>query len=128
MDPRAYARPVTRLVALLLACLFLAIAVAGMFLPVVPTVPFLLLAAWFSARGSKRLHRWIYEHPRLGKLLIDWEQQGAISRRSKVVAVSMLAVSGIVMCRHLGGGWALAGVTVLFLAVIAFLLSRPEPR
>ena len=98
-----------------------------MVLPGLPTVPFLLLAAWFSARGSERLHKWLYAHPHLGKLLIDWETQKAISRRSKVIAVLMMLVSWVVMYRHIDSAWMLAGIALLFASVAAYLISRPEP-
>jgi uncharacterized membrane protein YbaN (DUF454 family)/adenylate kinase family enzyme len=118
----------TRLVALVLAYFFLALAIIGVFLPGLPTVPFLLLVAWFSARGSERLHRWLYEHPHLGKLLIDWESQRAISRASKVTAVVMLIVSWVVMYYRLSNVWVLAGIATLFILIAAYLTSRPEPR
>ncbi len=60
-----------KVVALLLAYMFLGLAVIGIFLPGLPTVPFLLLAAWFSAKGSERLHNWLDAHPKFGKLLKD---------------------------------------------------------
>lgn len=116
-----------RYVAFFLACLFLAFAVIGVVLPGIPTIPFLLLAAWFSARGSQRLHRWLYEHPHLGKLLVDWESQKAISRKSKVVAVLMLLVSWVVMYQHLKVSvWA--GFSLIFMVIAAYLVSRPEPH
>lgn len=118
---------VPRLVASIIACFFLVLAVVGVMLPGLPTVPFLLLAAWFSARGSERLHRWLYAHPQLGKLLIDWETQRAISRRSKVIALLMLLVSWVVMYRHITSAWILAGVTLLFISVAVYLASRREP-
>lgn len=111
-----------------MAYLFLAFAAIGVFLPGVPTVPFLLLAAWFAARSSERLHRWLYAHPRLGKLLRDWEQQRAIPRTSKVIAVAMLTVSGALMYQRFDNAWALAGLTLLLLTVAAYLISRPEPE
>lgn len=117
----------TRLLALILAYFFLALAIVGIFLPGLPTVPFLLLTAWFSARGSERLHRWLYAHPHLGKLLIDWEQQGAISRSSKVIAVLLLIASWLVMYHRLTDWVVLAGIGVLFVAVASFLVTRPEP-
>ena len=117
-----------RYIALFLACFFLMLALIGVVLPGIPTVPFLLLAAWFSARGSKRLHRWLYEHPHLGKLLIDWETQKAISRRSKVVSVVLLLVSWVVMYRHFENIYVWIGMTLLFLTIAAYLVSRPEPR
>lgn len=117
-----------RIVALVLAYFFLALAMVGLFLPGLPTVPFLILTAWFAARGSHRLHGWLYAHPRLGKMLIDWEQQRAISLTSKVVAVLLLTTSWIVLYFHLDNGWGLAGFSVLFVAVAVFLVSRPGPK
>jgi len=117
-----------RLVALILAYFFLALAIMGMFLPGLPTVPFLLLTAWFAARGSDRLHGWLYAHPHLGKLLIDWEQQGAVSRTSKVIAVLMLISSWVVMYYRLNNVWGLVGIAVLFVAIATYLVSRPEPN
>jgi hypothetical protein len=118
----------TRLLALILAYFFLALAIVGTFLPGLPTVPFLLLTAWFAARGSDRLHRWLYAHPHLGKLLIDWEQQRAVSRTSKILAVLMLMVSWGVMYYRLNNVWMLAGITILFLVIGGYLISRPEPK
>lgn len=111
-----------------LAYLFLLLALLGIALPGLPTVPFLLLAAWFAARGSQRLHRWLYAHPHLGALLINWEQQRAVSRRSKVIAVLMLLASWLIMYWRVGQPWLLAGLALLFVAVATFLLTRPEPR
>jgi len=117
-----------RLVALILAYFFLALAIVGIFLPGLPTVPFLLLTAWFAARGSDRLHSWLYAHAHLGKLLIDWEQQGAVSRTSKVIAVFMLMTSWVVMYHRLNNVWWLVGISVLFVAIATYLVSRPEPN
>ncbi len=114
--------------ALLLAYLFLALAVVGVLLPGLPTVPFLLLSTWFAARGSQRLHRWLYAHPHFGRLLIDWEQQGAIARPSKVLAVVLLCASWGIMFAHTREPWLMAGLALLFAAIILFLVTRPEPR
>ncbi|MDH5327178.1 MAG: YbaN family protein [Gammaproteobacteria bacterium] len=118
----------TRWAALILAYLFLGLAIVGLFLPGVPTVPFLLLTAWFAARGSDRLHGWLYAHPRLGRLLIDWEQQGAISGTSKVLAVLMLIVSWIIIYNRVENVWGLLGMSGLFIAIAVFLISRPKPK
>jgi uncharacterized membrane protein YbaN (DUF454 family) len=116
-----------RFMSLILAYFFLALAIVGALLPGIPTVPFLLLTAWFSARGSKRLHNWLYEHPYLGKPIIDWEEQGAVSRKSKVIAVIMIIVGWIVMYHRLNNMWVVIGVTILLMAISLFLVSRPEP-
>ena len=117
-----------RLVALILAYFFLVLAIVGMFFPGIPTVPFLLLTAWFAARGSERLHSWLYAHPHFGKLLIDWEQQRAVSRTSKVIAVLMLIISWVIMYYRLDNVWVLLGIAVLFGAIATYLVGRPEPN
>ena len=117
-----------RITALVLAYFFLALALVGVFLPGLPTVPFLLLTAWFAARGSERLHRWLYAHPLLGKLLIDWEAERAISRKSKVLAVLMLLVSWSVMYLRLNNLWLLSGLATLIVIVGTYLITRPEPK
>ncbi len=116
-----------RLIFLLLAYLFVALAIIGIFMPGLPTVPFVLAAAWFSARGSERLHRWLYAHPQLGKMLIDWEQHGAISRSSKTVAVLMLAISWLLMLQRVDDVAVLAAAAVFSVGLSIFLVSRPEP-
>lgn len=116
----------TRYIALILAYFFLMLAVIGVFLPGLPTVPFLLLAAWCAAKGSKKLHRWLYVHPQFGQLLIDWENGKAISRRSKIIALLMLLVSWAIMYHYLSF-WGLAAVALLFGVVATYLLTRPEP-
>lgn len=117
-----------RLLALLLAYFFLALAVIGVVLPGLPTVPFLLLAAWFSARGSERLHRWLYAHPVFGKLLTDWETQQAISRKTKILAVAMMLVSWVILMLRVDNLWVVVGTGVLLSGVAAYVISRPEPR
>ncbi|HSH83722.1 MAG TPA: YbaN family protein [Guyparkeria sp.] len=116
-----------RLIALILAYFFLSLAAVGVFLPGLPTVPFLILTAWFAARGSDRLHAWLYAHPHLGRLLLDWDQNRAVSRTNKIVAVAMLVVSWIVMYFQLNNFWGMMGVTALFVAVASYLVSRSEP-
>ena len=113
---------------LVLSYLFLVLAILGIVLPGMPTVPFLLLTAWFAARGSEPLHRWLYAHPHLGSLLINWEQQRAVSRRSKMAAIALLPISWGIMYWRIDIPWLLGGLSLLFVAVATFLMTRPEPR
>lgn len=80
---------------LLMAVGWLAVAggVAGIFLPLVPTVPLLLLAAACFARSSERFHTWLVEHNRLGPLIRDYLDGEGIPLRAKMVAIGMVWVS-----------------------------------
>ena len=79
-----------------LGFLSLGLGIAGIFLPVVPTTPFVLLAAACFARSSERWHQWLLNNPTFGPMIRRWETQRCISIRTKVVAlVSMLGVGGV---------------------------------
>jgi hypothetical protein len=119
-------RPV-RWLLLGLANLFVALAMAGVALPGLPTVPFLLLAAWAASRSSPRLHHWLYNHPRYGPYLRQWRDQRAIGRPSKVLAVALLALSWGILWWQLAEPWLLAGLGALFVAIATYLVTRPEP-
>jgi hypothetical protein len=60
-----------------------ALALIGVALPLLPTVPFLLLAAFFFARSSERLHTWLVTHRLFGPMILDWQQSGAIRPGAK---------------------------------------------
>lgn len=103
------------------------LAIAGAVLPLLPTTPFLLVAAWAFARSSPRAERWLLDHGRFGPLVRDWRESGAVSRAAK-------RASAVVMIASLAAGWAfglaawiLATQALVFAGVSAFLWSRPEP-
>lgn len=76
--------------------LSLALGIAGIFLPLLPTTPFLLLASACYLRGSERMHRWLHSHPRLGGYLRAFEEGRGIPLRAKRTAVVLLWVSILV--------------------------------
>ncbi len=69
------------------------LGVAGLFLPVLPTTPFLLLAAALFARSSRRVYNWLLNHPVLGPIILEWREHRAMPRRAKRVALVLIAVS-----------------------------------
>jgi uncharacterized protein len=84
---------VVRAVYLILGLAAVALGVVGIFLPILPTVPFMLLAAFFFARSNPVWERRILEHPRFGPPILAWRERGAIGRGAKIAAVIALAGS-----------------------------------
>lgn len=113
---------------LLLSYAALGLGIIGIFLPGLPTVPFVLLSAYAAARGSERLHARLLAHRRFGPMIRDWEAQGAVSRRAKWLATSMMALAAAVMFFTAPERWMAALGTVVMAGVAAWLWSRPEPR
>lgn len=105
----------------------LVLGVVGAVLPLLPTTPFILLAAYAFARSSDRLHGWLISHRVFGPMIRDWQAHGAIDPRAKLLSsISMLAV----FCLSL---WVGVGQTVLIIQAVVlcgaatFVLSRPNP-
>jgi len=97
----------------------------GVFLPLLPTVPFMLLAAFCFARSSPQLHAWLLSHPVFGPPIMDWQERGAISRRGKIAAtVSILAVFGISLAMGVRP-WILLVQAAVLSAVLTFIWTRP---
>ena len=105
----------------------LGIAVAGLFLPVLPTTPFALLACWAAAKGSPRRYKWILTHPRLGPVITAWREQAAVPNNVKWLASTMLLGSWLLLLFTGLHRLILLLLTLLFISVAVFLWSRPVP-
>lgn len=111
----------------LLAYFSLALGLAGIFLPGLPTVPFVLLSAYAAARGSQRLHRWLLAHRQFGPLIGDWQAHGAVSRHAKRLAIGMMAGCALAMFATAPRWWMAAIGSAIMAVVAAWLWRRPEP-
>ena len=106
----------------------------GIFLPLMPTTVFLLIAAWAFARSSERWHQWLLEHRRFGPLIRAWQEHHAMPRKAKRIAFITLAVSYAFTAYLLGpfsigaliSGVCIAGVA-LYLAHIPVLAQDRQP-
>lgn len=102
------------------------LGIVGIILPILPTVPFMLLAAFFFARSSERLHNWLITHPRFGPPIVDWQTNGAIRPRVKRIAtVSIAAVFAISLALGLKL-WLLALQAAILSIVLVFIWTRPN--
>lgn len=106
----------------ILGFVFLGIAVLGVFLPLLPTTPFVLLAAACFAQSSERMHRWILANETFGPMVRDWERKRCVSCKVKAIAIgSMVLIGGFSvfivlqdpLIRALGGFFILLGAAVV---------------
>ncbi|WP_237220329.1 YbaN family protein [Spiribacter curvatus] len=114
---------------LALALFFIGLGSVGAILPLLPTTPFLLLAAMCASRSSPALHAWLYSHPRFGPLLRDWRDHRAIRPRAKVTALVLVALSWGWMWISVEPLYARLSASAVMAGVVTFLATRPHgPR
>ncbi|KUO57075.1 MAG: hypothetical protein APF78_11100 [Sphingomonadales bacterium BRH_c3] len=93
-----------------------ALAAIGAFLPIMPTVPFLLVAVFCFARSNPAWEKKILDHPHWGPQVLDWRERRAINRRAKVMALGALTVG-------VGFTWLTLGAPWVFLSLAILLIS-----
>ena len=117
---------------LVLGTLFVGLGIAGAVLPVLPTTPFLLVAAACYARGSARFYNWLLNHRVFGPTIVEWRRHRSIPWRTKLVAIAMMATTlGLSIAFFVPGAWlkaALAALGVLLAAWMYRIPSRDRPR
>ena len=92
------------------------LAMIGIVLPIMPTVPFLLLAVYFFARSNPEWERRILDHPTWGPQVRDWRERRAISRRAKTMAIGAMATGAVVTYYTLGAPWYYVSLAILIIA------------
>ncbi len=116
---------------LLLAAGWLALflALIGVLLPLLPTTPFVLVAAACFARSSPRTHQRLLANRVFGPLIVDWSEHRAVPLRAKVLAVSMIAITGALTIGFvLDTTWQRVIVGVTLATVSVWLVSRPTAQ
>jgi len=99
----------------------------GAVVPLLPTTPFLLVAAFAFARSSERLTRWLHEHPRFGPLIDNWQRHGSIDRRSKLVAMIVIVATPIATLFTGAPAWAIGAQVAILAGSATFIMTRPLP-
>ena len=107
-----------------LGAISLSLGILGIFLPVLPTTPFLLLSAFFFLRGNRRLYTWLMEHPRLGPYITNFMEHKAIPLRVKIISTSTLWLTLLYCAIFVAEHWALRALfIVIAIGVTAHILS-----
>lgn len=98
---------------LVLGSFFFGLAILGVFLPFLPTTPFLLLTAACYARGSAKFYNWLMNHYILGPYIRDWRSHKGIPKRTKATAAFLIVVTFGISATFI----PLIAVRIIFLAV-----------
>lgn len=113
-----------RYVFLIFGALALLLGIIGIFLPVLPTTPFVLLAAACWAKASPRFHNWLYHHRFFGPMVQSWEQKRAIPRKAKYFAFTMMTLSCASLFWSFPERWWAGAVSSVFCLGVAVWMWR----
>jgi uncharacterized membrane protein YbaN (DUF454 family) len=107
----------------------LVLGLVGVFLPLLPTTPFVLLAAFFFSKGSERLHRWLINHPKFGGYLRDWEAEQVIPSVGKYSSTLTMVplVTWAILTREIPRVFEVAMVATV-VGTLLFIWTRPSRR
>ncbi len=109
-----------------LGILSIGLAVIGAFLPLLPTVPLLLLASFCFARSSSRMLNWMLSHPTFGPVIDDWNSSGAIGPRAKRLATLSIAFVFLLSVILAVPTKFIVFQALVLSAVLTFIWTRPN--
>ena len=120
-------KPFNKYLFLSIGLICMALGFLGVFLPILPTTPFMILAAFCFSKSSERLHNWLLERPHIGKLILDWQNDGVIRKKAKVASTlvivplfsyTLIFVQVSIFVKVL--------LVLIGLGVLCFIWSRPS--
>ena len=115
-----------RIILLSLGLLCVGLAFIGIFIPGIPTTPFLIVALWAFAQSSKKFHAWLLNHKRFGKVLRNWESHKVVPIKAKILMV-ILQITAVAMIQYsLNNIFITIGLAVLLLCVASYVISLPS--
>ena len=112
---------------IILGLLFVGLGFLGIFIPGLPTTIFIIIAAWFFSKSSRKLETWLLNHKLFGHLIKNWKMHGAISKHSKLYAISIIIPTFIITAWF---RFSIIGDVIFLLLgalLITFILTRPLP-
>jgi len=103
------------------------VGAVGVVVPLLPTTPFLLVAAFAFARSSERLNNWLREHRSFGPLINNWHRDGSIDHKTKRTAIIVIVATPVITWLLDAPLWILACQLLVLSAAAIFILTRPSP-
>lgn len=109
----------------ILGLLSVVLGALGIFLPLLPTVPFILLAVFCFARSSEKLHSWLINHPWFSVAIADWQRERGIRRRIKKRAMMLSVLSFAISIAIVPLFWVKVLLLIMMLILITYLWRLP---
>ena len=114
-----------RITLIILGWISIALGLIGVLLPVMPTTPFILLAAWCFARSSERFHQWLLDNRFFGQIIKDWESGKGIPLFVRNYGIVMAWVGLIGSMLVIGKWWSIPILGSIGIGVSYYLLQLP---
>ena len=115
-----------RIILLSLGWLCVGLAFVGIFIPGIPTTPFLIVALWAFAQSSKKFHAWLLNHKRFGPMLQNWESHRVVPRKAKTLMVILQIFAVILFHYSIQNIYFTAILAVTLIIVARWVLTFPS--
>lgn len=110
---------------LTLGVIMVGIGIVGIFLPVLPSTVFLIVALWAFSRSSQKFQVWLWTHSTIGPPLRNWYRYRVISPKAKFLAVAMMMASYIYVVFWISEGWRLnIGLAAIMVPTAIYIITR----
>jgi hypothetical protein len=124
---RVHGSPAVRALFFVAGITALGFGIAGIFLPVLPTTPLVLLAAACFARSYRPFHEWLLAHRQFGPMIHEWQVHGSIPYRTKITAIVMMAVTlGVSVVFFVRPLWLQAALAAFGLGLAVWMYRVPS--
>lgn len=115
----------TRYFVILLGWCSVSLGIVGIFLPLIPTTPFLLLAAWCFSRSSPTFHNWLMTHPKLGPIITTWNSGDGLPVKVRNRIILVMWASMILSMLIIGKLWSAVLLTAIGTSVTIYIMRKP---
>ena len=115
-----------KIILLFLGWLCVGLAFVGIFVPGIPTTPFLIVALWAFAQSSKKFHNWLLNHKRFGPMLQNWESHKVVPQKAKILMI-ILQIFAVIMVQYSINNYLITAILAVLLFFVArYVLSLPS--
>ena len=110
-----------RLLFIFLAWLCIGLGILGVIIPGLPTIDFIILAVFFAARGSEKLHQWFFNHRFIGPIIKEWQENRHIPNKAKYISTVSMSIAAWVMIWTVPHPWVVYPLILCMAAVLIWM-------